>query len=70
MGIAGLNNDGSLKSYIENTIVSNNIIEDSSIIYRINCKGSHIVKITHLFIILIVHHLFLLLISTITKEAD
>lgn len=44
MGIAGLNNDGSLKSYIENTIVSNNIIEDSSIIYRINCKGSHIVK--------------------------
>lgn len=44
MGVAGLNNDGSLKSYIENTIVSNNIIEDSSIIYRINCKGSHIVK--------------------------
>lgn len=44
MGIAGLNDDGSLKSYIENTIVSNNIIEDSSIIYRINCKGSHIIK--------------------------
>lgn len=44
MGIAGLNNDGSLKSYIENTIVSNNIIEDSSIVYRINCKGNHIVK--------------------------
>lgn len=44
VGIAGLNDDGSLKSYIENTIVSNNIIEDSSIIYRINCKGSHIVK--------------------------
>lgn len=44
IGIDGLNNDGSLKSYIENTIVSNNIIEDSSIIYRINCKGSHIIK--------------------------
>lgn len=44
MGIAGLNDDGSLKSYIENTIVSNNIIEDSSIVYRINCKGNHTVK--------------------------
>ena len=43
MGIAGLNN-GKLKSYIRDTIVANNIIEDSSIIYRINCKGSHIIK--------------------------
>lgn len=44
IGVAGLNADGSFKSYIENTIVSNNIIEDTSIIYRINCKGNHIIK--------------------------